>query len=86
MDDNVEEEEEEEEEIMNLIDGGNAVVFKRESGKSLHVKTGKDLDDDFFELTIEDAIRLQVINSFTFRKILGCKLWIRDDGQSLVFY
>ena len=85
MDDNVEEEEEEEE-IMNLIDGGNAVVFKRESGKSLHVKTGKDLDDDFFELTIEDAIRLQVINSFTFRKILGCKLWIRDDGQSLVFY
>jgi hypothetical protein len=65
-------EEEEEEEIMKLIDGCNAVVFKRESGKSLQVKTGKDLDDDFFELTIEDAIRLQVTrvsNSMKFQTL-----------------
>ena len=52
----------EEEEILNYIDSDEtAVVFKRQSGKSLKAaNVDKNLDDDFFDLTIEDAMRIQV--------------------------
>ena len=52
----------EEEEILNYIDTDETVVvFKRQSGKSLKAtNVDKNLDDDFFDLTIEDAMRIQV--------------------------
>ena len=50
--------EEEEEEVLIYLDDA-AVAFKRKSGKSLQVSS-QELNDDFFDLTIEDAKRIQV--------------------------
>ena len=52
----------EEDEILNYIDTDETVVvFKRQSGKSFKAtNVDKNLDDDFFDLTIEDAMRIQV--------------------------
>jgi hypothetical protein len=50
-------EEAEEEAVLQLLDDG-GIVFKRESGRSLRSRF--DEDDDFFEITVEDVVKMQV--------------------------